>query len=389
MMERIKISNFRSIKKANIELAPLVILYGPTAGGKSSLLYSMIILKNFINNPNQQLDGFFNLGFMNLGGFDNCVFNHDKGKTIEISYMTKDGEYGIALKKNSARMFLNSKIIQMEVEVSVPYPLNQNFTYSIRDESEEYTINWNGLSASISPKQPTSKSQEKARMLSQTLNKIPDYIRKIDIVPHNRGFFKPNYSPIPISQNPTSEDEVATLIINDPNLAPKISVDLEKILGRDFRIYTPPGTSTVFFQSTDKTSRMPSYLVNEGFGVNQIVYLLSKIHRAEMRTILVEEPEVHLHPSTIRNLVRVFCSIVREEEKQIILTTHSEVFVSSILAAIRRKDIDYRSVKFYFVEKEGKITKFEEQRVSEDGLIEGGLSSFVEGELEDLKAFFD
>jgi len=389
MIERVKIFNFRSIEKAEIELTPLVILYGPTASGKSSLLYSLIVLKNFITNPNQRSDGFFNLGFMNLGGFDNCVFNHDKEKPIKISFSTGDGEYGISLKKNSADIFLNSRIIKMQAKVSIPYALNQNFTFTTKDNEQKYNVNWNGISASVSPKQPTSETQEKAREISEALNKIPEYIKKIDIAPHKRGFFKPSYSPVAISQNPTSEDEVATIIINDPNLAPKISVDLERILNRDFRTYTPPGTSTVFFQSTDKTSRTPTYLVNEGFGINQIVYFLAKIHRPEIKTILVEEPEAHLHPSTIRSFVRTLCSIIKEEGKQVILTTHSEVFVSSVLAAVRRKDIQYRDVKCYFVEKEGKITKFEEQKISENGQIEGGLSSFIEGELEDLKIFFE
>jgi len=390
MITKIKISNFRSIKNAKVELAPLTLLYGPTASGKSSLLYALIVLKNFIINPNQQSDGFFNLGFMNLGGFDTCVFNQEKEKSIEICFSLDDGEYGISLMKNSAEIFLNSEIIKMNAKVSIPYALNQNFAFMIKDkEQEEYNVNWNGILSRVSPKQSTVETQQKAVEITQKLNQIPEYLRKIDIAPHKRGFFKHYYSQIPISPNPTSEDEVATIIINDPNLAPKISVDLERILNRDFRLYTPPGTATTYFQSTDKSSRTPVYLVNEGFGVNQIVYILAKIHRTEIKTILIEEPEVHLHPSMIRALVKTLCSIIKEENKQIVLTTHSEVFVSSILSAVRRKDITPKDVKCYLVKKEGKQTRFEEQKINENGQIEGGLSSFMEGELEDLKVFFE
>ncbi|MGB9772668.1 MAG: AAA family ATPase [Bacteroidota bacterium] len=392
MVNKIKISNFRSIENAEVEIAPLTVLYGPTASGKSSLLYALIVLKNFIINPNQQSDGFFNLGFMNLGGFDNCVFNQDKERSIDIRFSVDDGEYGISLKRSSADISLNSEIIRMNAKVSIPYALNQNFAFTIKttkDKEEEYNVNWNGILLSVSPKQPTAETQQNAAEISQTLNQIPEYIKKIDIAPHKRGFFKLNYSPTQIGPNPTSEDEVSTIIINDPNLAPKISVDLENILDRDFRIYTPPGTATVFFQSTDKSARTPVYLVNEGFGVNQIVYMLAKIHRPEIKTILIEEPEVHLHPSMIRALVKTLCSIIKEEKKQILLTTHSEVFVSSILAAVRRRDITSQDVKCYLVKKEKKATRFEEQKINENGQIEGGLSSFMEGELEDLKVFFE
>lgn len=389
MINKIKISNFRSIENAEVEVAPLTVLYGPTASGKSSLLYALLVLKNFIINPNQQSDGFFNLGFINLEGFDNCVFNHEKEKAIKIYFSHDDGGYRVSLRKNSADIFLHSKIVEMKAKVSIPYPINQNFAYVIKDKEEEYNVNWNGISSSVSPKQPTAETQQKASEITQKLNQISEYLRKIDIAPHKRGFFKPHYSPTSISPNPTSEDEVSTIIINDPNLAPKISVDLEKILNRDFRTYTPPGTSIVYFQSTDKSSRVPVYLVNEGYGVNQIVYILTKVHRPEIKTILIEEPEVHLHPSMIRALVKTLCSIIKEEKKQILLTTHSEVFVSSILSAVRRKDITPQDVKCYLVKKEKKFTRFEEQKVSEKGQIEGGLSSFVEGELEDIKVFFE
>ncbi len=390
MIKRIKIFNFRSIENADIEIAPLTVLYGPASSGKSSFLYSLLILKNFIINPHQQSDGFFNLGFMNLGGFDNCVFNHDGERTVDIFVCIDDGEYGISLKKNSVDIFLNSGLIKMQAKVSIPYGLNQNFSFTIKDDGQEYTVNWNGIFSSVLPKQPNAETQRKAAEISVKLNQLPNYLgRKIDFVPHRRGFFLPNYSPAPISPNPTSDIEVASIIINDPDLPPKISIDLEKIFNRDFRLYIPPGTATAYLQSTDKSSRIPSYLVNEGFGVNQVVYLLAKIHRSEIKTILIEEPEVHLHPSIIRVLVKTLCSIIKEEKKQIILTTHSEVFVSSLLGLIRRKDIELNDVKCYLVRKEEKSSKFENQEINEKGQIKGGLSSFVEGELEDLKAFFE
>ncbi|MEO0152048.1 MAG: AAA family ATPase [candidate division WOR-3 bacterium] len=389
MIKKLKISNFRSIQNQEIEIAPLTIIYGPTASGKSSILYSLLVLKNFILNPNQNADNFFNFGFMNLGGFNDVVFNHHSDLNIELKFIIEEGEYGICLGKGFSEVLLNYKSINLKAKIPIPYNLNQNFQFPLKIEDKEFTINFNGLNSSIVPKQPTAENQSIATDIAKEINKIPEYLKKVDIAPHKRGFFKPFYTPTTITQNPISDDEVATIIINDPYLASKISVDLEIITNREFRIYIPPGTSIAYFQTSDKNARVPTYITNDGFGVNQIVYLLAKIHRQDIKTILIEEPEIHLHPSIIRALVKTLCSIVSEEKKQIILTTHSEVFISSVLASVRRKDIFPEQVKCYLAKKEKKSTKLEEQKINEKGQIEGGLSSFLEGELEDLKVFFE
>lgn len=386
MLKKLKISGFRSIEQQEVDLAPLTVFYGPTASGKSSLLYSLLVLKNFIANSNQQSDGFFSFGFINLGGFDACVFNHNPDGKMEISFTDEDGEYGVILQKNKGEVYLNSNLgTDMKGKINIPYALNQSFTFQRKEKEEEYSISWNGITSSAAPKQPTANTQQRAVELSAQLNKIPETLKKIDIAPHKRGFFKPLYTPSTISLLPTTEDEVASIIINDPNLSPRISVDMEKILERDFRLHTPPGTSTVYFQTTDKKSRVPGYLVNDGFGVNQIVYMLAKIHRPEINIILIEEPEVHLHPKMIRSLVKVLCGIVKEEKKQIILTTHSEIFVGSLLVAIAEKNISLKDLQCYLALKENKTTTFKPQKIQENGQIEGGLTSFMEGELEDLK----
>jgi len=381
MLTSLTIAGFRSIREQTVELAPLTILYGPTASGKSSLLYAPLVLRNLVSNPNEPVDSFFALGFVNLGGFEECVFNHQKDGEIRISYSTADGEYGVVLRRTSGELQLKTGDgVDVSIEVAFPYAVNQEVSQMLN----LLQIRWNGITCDVYA--DSAELQQQAKDLAVRANGVVNRARKIDIVPHRRGFFKPYYSPVPVTPFPTSEDELATLVINDPYLAPRISVDLEEIVGRDFRLYAPPGSGLTYLQTTDKQARIPTNLANDGFGVNQLVYMLVKIHRTDISTVLMEEPEVHLHPSVMRRFARRLCRIVSEEGKQVLLTTHSEVFVGAVLAAVARREIPADGVRFYLVEKERKETVFRHQAVTEEGQIEGGMKTFIEGELEDIRA---
>jgi AAA15 family ATPase/GTPase len=50
MIEKIRISGFRSIREQEIELSKVNVIYGGTATGKSSVLYSLFVLRNFVKN---------------------------------------------------------------------------------------------------------------------------------------------------------------------------------------------------------------------------------------------------------------------------------------------------------------------------------------------------
>jgi hypothetical protein len=292
------------------------------------------------------------------------------------------------LRKTDADLIEQTEFLDMASKVPIPYGANQSWPYPYAEKDEEFAINWNGFASTVSSKSGTPEGQAKAAKVAEALNTPVEAIKRVDVCPHRRGFFKPSYSPAPLTPTPTSEDEVATLIINDQNAPPRISINTMEIFDRDFRTYTPPGTATTFLQTTEqKGARVPGLLVNDGFGVNQVVYMLAKIHRPEVETVLIEEPEIHLHPTVIRRFARVLAHLATEEEKQLVFTTHSEQFLLSILACVKEGALKPDQVRCYHVVREGKKTAFNHAPVSSDGQVSGGLSSFLEGELEDIKSF--
>lgn len=388
MLTQLKINNFRSIESCNVEFAPITIFYGPTSAGKSTLFYALLVLRNFILNPNQAIDGLFNIGFQNLGGFDACVFNHAPGKEVGVMASFGKRGYTVVFQKTEAAIMEESEFGTMGLKVPIPYPANQTAPFPYSEKDEEFLINWNGFASTVSSKTAVPEAQARAVAIAQALNAPAEAIKRVDICPHRRGFFKPTYTATPLTPTPTSEDEVATLIINDPNTAPRISINTIEIFDRDFRTHTVPGTATTLFQTTEQTAaRVPGFLVNDGFGVNQVVYMLAKIHRPETETVFIEEPEIHLHPTVIRKFARVLVRLATEEGKQMAFTTHSADFLVALLACVKEKLLSPQQLRCYHVSREKKQTIFNYEPVTDDGQISGGLSSFVQGELQDFKSF--
>jgi hypothetical protein len=393
---KLYIENFRSIKKQEVELAPITVVYGQNGAGKSSLLYVLLTLKNIALNPNQGSSGFFNYGFASLGAFDAVAFDHKKDSSILLGVETNDTAvpitYKVVIRENEIRMNLSSPHprVDLDLMVPLPYPANQQIQQVIAagewDEKAQFNINWNGLTSQVQPLQPTKESVESAALLSSVLNAPVNLVSQSDVVPLKRGFTKPYYSPVPVSPYLVTEDELATHLSNDKYLVSKVSFYLEQILSRDFRTNTKPGTAIFSLDATDKLTGVASELVNEGFGVNQLVYLLAKALRDDSRWVGIEEPEIHLHPTAIRKLARAFARITREEGNKFIISTHSIDFVMALIAVVAEGELPPSDLACYWAQKDKKITRFERQLVNEKGQIEGGLSNFVEGELEDLKA---
>ena len=72
----LQLKNFRSIRDAEIDIAPLTVVYGPNGSGKSSLIYGLLTLKNFLTEPHRNLPGLFSYPEISLGAYDEVVRNH-------------------------------------------------------------------------------------------------------------------------------------------------------------------------------------------------------------------------------------------------------------------------------------------------------------------------
>jgi len=389
MLKNIQINNFRPIKQLDVDLGPLTIIYGKNGSGKSSLMYAPILLKQILLNPNQSFLNLFNLPMVNLGVFEQVVYKHKKEESISILLDLLENEkritYGINLNPNSSQFELEIKDeIRGKIEITFPYQLNINKPLTI--PNQELNIIWNGLT--VQPTANQSLHTDASFEIIKNLNAAINFVKQIDIVPLKRGFFKPLYSQVSVTPNLLNEDEIATSLMSDYGYVQgEISHYCESIFNKSFKTYTPLNSTSFYLRIVDKAKNgLETDIIHEGFGLNQVVFMLAKILNQNNKFIFIEEPETHLHPSAQSKLIDAYIDIIKTKDKQICISTHSEIMVSSVLTKISEGKISANDVQCYFVENE-KASTFEKQKISENGTIEGGLMSFMETELDNYKIF--
>lgn len=84
-------------------------------------------------------------------------------------------------------------------------------------------------------------------------------------------------------------------------------------------------------------------LIDVGYGVNQVLPVVTELLRSRgPRMFLLQQPEVHLHPSAQAALGGLFGSIASKREKQIIVETHSDHLIDRIRMDIRDGNVRLR-----------------------------------------------
>ena len=412
MITKLYFENFRGIIKDELELGKITILTGPNNSGKSSIIYGLLALKNLVGNPNQSLDSFLNLGFVNLGGFSQTVYlkNEDSNVLVGIDILREgvNSQYSALLgKKKSELRLKTSKPLQisLNLEVTFPYPANRTTGCEIEQEFGTMKITWNGITPTMSiekesgatPIMVTENSElpdeedvgNIIKKIATSLTAPIEELNAVDFVPIRRGFTSPIYSSVPMQKKLLTAEELATLLATDRDLEGKVAFYLEKIVDRIFNVRATIGTANYNLQTRDRTTGFVCDLVNEGFGTNQLVTILAKSLRREMRTICIEESEIHLHPELMDKLINVFIEMIKKEDKKFIISTHSEHVVLSLLNKVAGGKIDPNDIRVYYLFKDRGKTKIEKQEVNEKGQIKGGLRGFYEAELREVKEFFD
>jgi predicted ATPase len=133
-------------------------------------------------------------------------------------------------------------------------------------------------------------------------------------------------------------------------------------------------------------------LTDVGFGISQVLPVLTACYYApEGSTLILEQPDAHLHPKVQSELADVLIDVVKNRNIQIILESHSEHLLLRLMRRIaeygvRDEGISADQTAFYFCEINDGNSKAEQLKVDEYGNISNWPKDFFGDEMGDLAA---
>ena len=111
-------------------------------------------------------------------------------------------------------------------------------------------------------------------------------------------------------------------------------------------------------------------LIDVGYGVSQILPLITELLRVDAPSIfLLQQPEVHLHPSAQAALGTLFCEAAKD--RQLIVETHSDHLVNRIRMDVRDRtgSLSPEQVSILYFERNELEVRIHSLRIDESGNI--------------------
>ena len=318
----IEIKNFRSIRDLKIEgIAPITGIWGHNGAGKSAILQAMVVLTNVYAGKGGNINNCLNVGRIELGGLNDVFYQHNP---CEISINLKfDDETAVSY-------FFGEKSGGKSSPTPKPNPLAQVRYYP------PYRM-W------------TSRKSPIATVIKENFL-------------HNE---KNIHGHIHWLVHETNKEKIRT---GSETLLDRINMWASKFgLGDIDEETFQNKEASAFFHDSKMGIEVP--IIDGGFGGKSFLFMILECLSYTDGIILIEEPEISLHPGAQSEALDFFVEMANEQNHQIIFTSHSEYLLRKIVRYYSEGKVDNEMVSVLYAEKTSKGTKVEKQNL--DKLAKG------------------
>ena len=410
MITGIVLENFKCFRKLEVNPRLITVFVGPNGTGKSSVLQALALLKQSLGTSELRVRGDLldlseidevapkfrgTFGSMRLEFFGSVNFPDLPGAGFE-----RRVDYRYAAKSREGNGFSHSG------EIKFGFRGKQCLLERSESGQDAPTVAIGNDVASLArPKQIASiaefggwqRNSLEGHVQSGFANILdtPNSVLKgLRSVPAARGLVRSAYTlgeqnaeDISLSGGLSSQEEqTATNLGYGREVEGRISDWLRSVTGVKLRGKVIPSKAV----AVEVLSSVGAInIVAEGFGTNALILLFMQLASASRgATVMIEEPEIHLHPRAQADLASLLAGVAIDEDKQLIMTTHSEHILGRLLTMVAEKGLSPEHLAIYAFEKDQEgVCTANELQVTEDGRVKGGIKDFFESNLDELDRY--
>ena len=359
MLHGIKLANFKCFEKLDLKCAPLTLLCGLNGMGKSSVLQSLLILRQSSDEGALRSK--------------RLILNHElaalgTGKDVLYEGATADILTVELHDKNQAPYILTADYSPESDQLNIS---EQSTSGKWQEVPPIGGRLWYVNAERIGPRKIYDRSEALARR--GELGSQGEYA--LNYLATHRNMLLP-------------EGDYRCLNLNSRGLYNVLDHWLQQVTpGAHLHIDTIPDVNAllsgfVFDQPGDAQSNR--YLAtNVGFGLSYVLPVLIALLAPEDTLCLIENPEAHLHPQGQLMLaelaVRASVSGV-----QVIIETHSDHFMNGVRIAVREGLIKPQQVIFHYFERKDGKTIVSSPQIDADGRLSSWPAGFFDQHEESL-----
>lgn len=443
MIERLRIENFKSWKSFDddLRLGSVTGLFGANSSGKTSILQSLLMLRQTVESPDRQQVLHFggSTALVDLGSYRDVVFGHDTDRHIrvELDWSPLEPITVVAGDREvmSSRQLGFQAEISLDAKGSLAVP---EFSYRLGDA--EFTMRSKDAKyakydlESIGPVHP-KRTVGRAWPLPKPYKfyGFPDQVRTyyqdpsvladlelsleqalsgIQYLGPLRDYPQRQYQwsgAQPSDMGKRGQSVVEAFVAfkqrgltvspgykrKRRGLDEMVAIWLQKLgLIHSFNVRPIAEGSSIYQVLVRRTSSSPEVLVTDvGFGVSQVLPAIALCYYAPRGSIVVlEQPEIHLHPSVQAGLADVFLHAAKTQGIQILVESHSEHLLRRLQRRVAEGstawdvEVEKDDVALYFCDSAGDHSVLQPLQMDLYGSITNWPKDFFGDEFEDLEA---
>jgi len=405
MLTRLHLRGFKSWRDTGeVALRPITGFFGTNSSGKTSLLQSLLLLKQTTDSSDRGL--VFHFGDkktpVDLGDFASVIHGHDADADLNLSLdwkrdrpfevtdtkndnnaVVSSGELGFSVGARQATVARATQVVVEEMsyrvgETSFGMRRKQKpkLEYEAFAAGTEFSFvhsvgrPW-PLPAPVKcygfPDQVRANFQN-AGFVADLELALEDCLRHVYYLGPLRAYPERRYTwtgAQPIDMGSAGESVVDAILASRERgetispgykrrrltLEAYVASWLKKLgLIHDFRVDPLAEGSPVFQVKVRKSSGSAEVLITDvGFGVSQILpVLVLCFYVPEGSTVILEQPEIHLHPAVQAGLADVLIDAWKKRKVQILLESHSEHLLRRLQRRVAEEDVSKDDIGLYF-----------------------------------------